>query len=67
MTRLFVLLALMLLTAGNVLYTSPWSAVACQCYNSDGSAKCSGNCCGGRGDACDCYDTGTDNCLKAVH
>jgi hypothetical protein len=60
-----LVLALLGMTGFNVLYSAPWVAQACSCLNSNGTTKCTGNCCGGPGDTCDCYDTGTDNCKAA--
>lgn len=66
MKKILLTLILFGITGLNVLYTAPWSMDACTCYRSDGSKKCSGDCCGGPGDACDCYDVGTDNCRPAI-
>lgn len=57
------LLALVLtgISALNVIVLSPWSASACTCF-SNGQIKCIGDCCGGVGGQCDCFNKGTDNC-----
>jgi hypothetical protein len=66
MKKMIVVLALAAMTGLNVVYTAPWHAQACSCSRSDGTTKCTGQCCGGTGDVCDCFDIGTDNCKAAA-
>ena len=64
--KLVLVLALLGMTGFNVLYSAPWVAQACSCTRADGTTKCTGQCCGGPGDTCDCFDIGTDNCKAAA-
>jgi len=64
-TFLSLILVMVGLTGLNVTLRGAQDVYACTCYRSDGTPKCSGDCCGGPGDACDCYDVGTDNCCAA--
>jgi hypothetical protein len=65
LSKLLLIVALAGFTGINVLLQNTQVVHACECLRSDGTPKCRGDCCGGPGDACDCYDVGTDNCYPA--
>ncbi len=56
MKKLFLGLTLIVLTGLNFVYAAPWTAGAsCRCYV-DGQLICTGECCGGDGTYCSCWD-----------
>ncbi len=55
MKKLFLALALTVLTGLNLLNAAPWKASACECFVG-GNKVCSGQCCEGDGTYCLCWD-----------